>query len=360
MAQAKTWFFEQLGGAKKSIELSGWQAPHGRPRQKPVVTDGIETRKSEVYYPGDDRGPTLHLFGRKYTPWELEGRFRDRSDGVGFAVAMTEKVKAFVGDQQRVRISWGDILSVEGFLDSFAPGREAEGEVAWKLTASIYVDLFAKRVRKAKPAKTIGLAAQLAKLDLEMALAGVPHTPTASVFDALDSILGLPANVAGAFVESLDGIVDLFTSTAGAFQKAAGGISDVEKATFASLNRLASVSSQMQGAAGALRETFTNADADAVLLRECATENARLWKGQSATEAALADLVGETADIQVAIQLAKRGAASQSYVVREGDSFESISTQFYGSPDRASDIRAANKIPAGQAPIPGAELLIPT
>ncbi len=360
MPNAKTWFFEQLGGEKKSIELSGWQAPHGRPRQKPVVTDGVEIRKTEVYYPGDDRGPTLHLFGRKYTQWELEGRFRDRSDGVGFAVAMTERVKKFVGDQQRCRISWGDILSVEGFLDKFEPGRESEGEVAWKLTASIYVDLFAKRTRKPKQQKTIGLAAQLAKLDLEQALPGVPHTPTASIFDGLDSILGLPANVSGAFVESMDGIVDIFTSTAGAFQKAAGGISDVEKATFASLNRLASVSNQLQGAAGALRETFTNADADAVLLRERATENARLWKGQSATESALADLVGELADVRVAVALVKRGVGTGSVVAVQGDTWESLSTKAYGSPDRAADLRAANDIPAGAYPVPGTEYIVPT
>ncbi len=354
------WVFEQLGGERKELTLTGWQAPYGRPHQQPVVTDGIEIRKTEVYYPGDERGPTRHIFGRKYTPWELQGRFRDRADGKGFALAKVEEVKSFVSDQQRVRASWGGLLSAEGFIDKFEPSRESEGEVEWKLTFSVDVDLFDKaKKRKVQKPKSIGSSEQLARQDLKKALANVPHTPTTSIFDALDSILGLPGNVGGALVESFDSLVTLLTSTAGSFQKAANSISDVEKAAFGELNRLASVSNQMQGACGALRESYTNVPTDVLLLRERAGENARTWKAQSATEAALRDLAAEMADVRVAVQLATRGSASRTYVARQGDTFESISTQFYGAPSRASDIRAANNVPVGQNPIPGVDYLLP-
>src|SRR5262245_13842563 len=122
VTEGKPWRFEQLAGDRKVIELSGWAAPLGRPRQGAVVRDGIQIRKAETFYPESDAGPTRHVFGRRYMPWELRGRFRDRADGVDFAKHQTEMLKAFVADAQLCRISWGDILSGVGFIDEFDPG----------------------------------------------------------------------------------------------------------------------------------------------------------------------------------------------------------------------------------------------
>ena len=42
MADPKAWTFTQLGGDKKELVLSGADAPHGRPRNKPVVRRGLK------------------------------------------------------------------------------------------------------------------------------------------------------------------------------------------------------------------------------------------------------------------------------------------------------------------------------
>ncbi len=360
MADAKDWYFYQKGGEKKLLVLTGWAAPHGRPRQKAVVTDGIEIRKEDVYYPGDEEGPTRHLFGRKYIPWELEGRFRDRSDGAGFAKSKTEEVKRFVADQQAVSIYWGDIAAVDGFIRNFEPGRESEGEVAWRLVVDVDKDLLAKKKRpKVKPPITPAAAAKLTQQDLATMLDNLPHTPSTDLFEGIAAIAALPGNVAAPFFEAIDNQISKLTGLAGSFQKAAQSISNIEKMTFAEANKLATVSTQLQGGIGALDEISTNIRVDAALLREKAVEAAKLWKNQSAVAAALRDIMATLAETRVAARFAALKSSKRTYAAKQGDTWESIATQFYGTPSRAIDIIVANNIPAGQKPVPGAEYVLP-
>jgi len=360
VATAKLWRFEQLGGLKKVLELSGWAAPHGRPRQDAVVRDGVEIRKAEYHYPGAVGRPTRHVFGATYLPWELQGRFRDRSDGQNFAKAKREELKAFVLDAQRVRISWGDILSVEGFLDKFDPGHESEGEVEWRLTCSIDVDLLATPPKRkvAKPVD-VSYVSKLIAADMGVLLASAPHIPSTNLFDSIDNLLGFPSAIAGEFLEITDSLVSVVTGVAGKFQKAANSISNIEKATFGQLNRLATVSVQLQGAIAALKETYTNAEVDAVLLGQRASENLKFWSAQSAAEAAMEDILAQLGELNRVAQIQLLGRVRQTYVALFGDTWESISTKFYGGPWRAADLRDANDVGIGAEPVPGVEYVIP-
>lgn len=360
MAEAKTWRFEQLGGERKSFELAGWAAPHGRPRQGAVVSDGLEIRKTEYFYPGNEAGPTRHVFGRRYKPFELNGRFRDRSDGQNFAKAQTEMVKAFVADQQRVRVGWGDIVSIEGFIESFVPGRESEGEVEWQLKIAVDVDLLAKPKKRtvSKPVDTSYIAKLIAG-DLAQMLSGIPHTPGTDLLEGVASLIGLPSALAGSFLEAIDSLVSQVTGAFGKFQSACNDISNIEKATFAQLNRLATTATQLQGALAALRETYTNAGVDAALLTERSLDQAKHWSGQSAAELAMLDIAAQLGEVNRVVSVQLAGKARRSYKARHGDTWESIATAMYGAPGRANDIRNANGVGPGEAPIPGREYVIP-
>jgi len=151
----KPWVFTQLipssgGGARigktflgagvtvdnATIELSGAAAPHGRARIAPITKAGVELRQSVTYYPGN-ASPTRHIFGVKYSPWELRGRFMDSDLGPGGAKAMVEKVFAFIEDQLPCSIAWGDILSATGILEAFEAAPEAEDQWGWTLRFGI-------------------------------------------------------------------------------------------------------------------------------------------------------------------------------------------------------------------------------
>lgn len=359
-AQGKPWKFEQLAGARLVLELTGWSAPMGRPRQEPVVRDGVSVRKAETYYPGNEDGPTRHIFGRKYTPWELRGRFRDRAGGKGFAKLKTEEVKRFVSASQQVRISWGDIVSAQGFIDEFDPGRESEGEVEWVMRISIDVDLFDKKQRKPpKPLVSTEFVQKLIAQELQSLYGALPPMPSTDIFTALDEILNLPANVAGQVLEKLDSIVSIVTGTVGQFQEAASNLNNVEKATFAQLNRLVNVSVQVRGTLAALDAVYTNTTVDAALTRDRALENAKFWTGQSSAAAAIREMQSLLAGVERSAQLAIRGRGATSRVVRGGDTWEQIATKHYGAPDRANSLIDANGVQPGAQPIAGHTVILP-
>ncbi len=359
-SQGKPWKFTQLGGEKLTIELTGWSAPMGRPRQDPVVRDGVSIRMAETYYPGNEDGPTCHIFGRKYSPWELRGRFRDRAGGIGFAKKRTEEVKRFVAAAQRVRISWGDIASVVGLIGEFDPGRESEGEVEWVMRIRVYVDEFDKKTRpQPKPPVSTAYVQKLMAQDLKKMTSGLPSMPSTDIFTALDEVLNLPANIAGQVLEKLDSVVTLATGTVGQFQEAAGNIENLEKASFALLNRLVNISVQLRGTLAALDSAYTNASVDATLTRDRALENAKFWTGQSSTAAAIRDMQAQLATTERAAQLAIRGRGAKSYVIRGGDTWEAIATLHFGSPDRANDLLDANEAPPGMRPVAGMNLVLP-
>lgn len=339
------WRFQQLGGPLKTLELAESAAPHGRARKSPVVTDGVEMRESETYYPDNDT-PTRHVFGDRQEPWEIKGRFRDRGKGggVGFAKAKTEEVKAFYRDHQRCRITWGDIVSVVGLITRFSPGRESAGEVAWEMTIKVDSDDFAEKPKKRKvdTQKPVDYANRIRNLMRE-SLNKLPRDTSMNgdIFDAVDSL------------------VSVVTTATGALQSAADDVASFEKGLLGQLNRIDSAVAQVRNAVFVFKETFTSLEAGVALQRERSEENLRLWDSQTSAEEAVRETLAELAVMDRAVKAAKSGKTRTTHEARQGDTWESISTQHYGTPDRAIDIIAANNVPAGSKPVPGVEYIIP-
>lgn len=363
MAEGKTWTFQQLTGPKKSFALDGWAAPLGRPRQGAVVRDGVKVATQLTHYPGAGPRPTRHIFHHSYLPWEISGRLRDRAHGPGFAKAMVATIKAFVADKQPIRITWGDVRSVQGFIDEFDPGFESEGEVEWTMKISVdWDDNFDKKV-EFNPVNDTSIADTSGILDafLQSMLSEMPEIPEdlSSLTEAFNELANFPGNVAGTFNEALEGPIDAVASVTGSLATGAQGIADFEKATAGQLNKFSASLHQTKTAVLTLKGAYVNAHADTALVQERMNDNVALWSSQTVVEELVRETLAFIAKEQRRIKVALTGKTKTTYVAKRGDSWESISTAFFGTPARAGDIREANSTQAGESPIPGREYLIP-
>lgn len=334
-------YFQQLSGKRHKLQLEGHAAPHGRPRQSPVVTDTITVRNAEVYY-GDDSSPTRHLFGVKYPPIELNGRFSDRRGGAGFTKAKIEEVKEFVKEQQSVQFVWADVVSIVGLIEHFEPARESVGEATWKLTMKVDYDQFANRK---KP---------------------VPKTPSPQDFNAhirnmlrdSSDILRAVPDMGGSIFDAVDSVANAITSPVREFNDVASDMKSFAKSTTGELSRITNVVGNLRTATYNMREAFASVPASVALIRENAASNMRLWMTQTTIEEGMRREMASAAEADRAARAALSGRDKTSYVVQGGDTWESIAVQFYGSPGAAAKLQLANNAIGGQ-PKHGLKIRIP-
>lgn len=347
VTEGKPWTIAQIGGARRVLQLAGWAAPFGGPRSGAVVRTPVEIRSERVYYPGS-KTPTRHIFGEKFADWELRGRFRDRArppfGGNGYAKAKTEEVTAFVRDQQMVRITWGDILFAErAFIVSFDPGWEAEREVEWVLRIEI-------DERTPSPASRIAERSVAPPADYTQLIEN-------SLIDVRQkiSLLDLPSATLGV----LDEIFGVVAQALGQLDLVLTGIQTFRDAPFAALSKAQETQQAASLGVSQLRETLATIPQDALIFRDSADATIKLLTTQAQLELEFIKMLISLTELDRAAEVAKAGRAKTSYAARTGDTWESISSQFYGKPDRDGDIRAANAVDAGQNPVAGVEYLIP-
>lgn len=347
----KIWRFTQLSGERRVMVLAGASAPHGRPRKGPVVTDGIKLRHQRVYYPGGARynEPTTHIFGIEWMDWELKGRFSYVTMGKHGARAAVRDWQSFVADAQRVSIAWGDIIWAYGIVDAFIPERESESEVAYTIRVLIDRGEVEGRGSHVAPGDPRTLCQRLrAELDANVTK---PE-------------LGTLAPTAGAwrpdFLDSIEDIVGELNSFSAALLAIADEIDVFVDATFDQLERLRSGVGQFRTAVHKLRNTIDVTTNDAAILLSDA-DNEIAWAAWRAeTDVATTSLLSILEELDREVDLARRGRALARYVARLGDTWESISSAFYGGPSEAGAIRNANGVLYGAMPIPGREYIVPT
>lgn len=345
-ADGTPWQFEQLAGPKKTLVLSGWAAPFGRPRQNAVVRKAVRWRSERTRYPGSTN-VTRHLFGLGFEDVELTGRFRSRAlGGDGTAQKKMDEVLAFVADGQPVRFAWGGFVVGTGFIVGFDPGIEGATvkgacEVEWKM--QIEVDDYpglqkAKAPKKPKPPGdyTQQILAAFRKISTDL--------------DGLE-IVGDISELIGTILAQLEGAVSSVVSLADT-------LAEWKNATFAELNRLRGSAQNVLLFASNLREVVEQTRQEAVAFNDRTQELETLTKGASVTEQ-IRQMSAQTRNLDAEADRAIIGKLKGTYVAKDGDTWESISTKEYGSPDRANDIRDANLASPGEQVVPGREYLIP-
>lgn len=342
MGQGVPWTFEQLEGARRKIELSGWNAPHGRPRQGAVVRPAVAVRASRTRYPGGDGSAvTRHVFGPDFPDLEIKGRFRR-----GQVQNLMTNMSAFVAEAQPVRVSWGSLVVCEGFIKEFAPGIEGATalgayEVEWSMT--IEVDVYPhllKRKPVGKPKKPADYtnAIKSALLQAQAGLASV--TFNGNILDAL----ALAFDTVTGFIDDLASVTD--------------GLQELKNGTLSQLNRIRGAAANVIRAGRALREFIESIPVEATQIADRFNELDAMTQTPSTTYQ-LQQMLKETRDADGAAQRAIVGRTRTTYVAKPGDTWESISAKFYGGPGRAGDIRDANLIGPGEQPKAGQVYLIP-
>lgn len=345
-ANTTLWTFTQLDGAQSMLQLADHAAPHGRPREKPVVEPEIEVREETTYYSGDNP-PTRHLFGLSHSSVKLEGRFSDLYGGEGFARRKRAEVRDFVAAQRQVSVVWDDLFAAKGFIKKFKSMIESGGEIAWEMEVLIDVDDLLNPGRhdqqlqfKIEPAD---LTAQLREaMEAMDALQKVP-TMRGSVFDFIGSLISA-VNTATASVANV-----------------AAQIDSLATAPFQLLRRFRDGLLQLSTAVSNLRTTYDNLTIDIALESEASADAAQqFWDIQAAWAASSLQAMRLALEAARSSALAEQGQLLSLYTGREGDTWELISRRFYaGSSTRAADIRSANSIEAGANPVPGTVYFIP-
>lgn len=342
MPTAKPWRFRQLGGPKKTLELRGWAAPFGRPRQKAVARKPQSVRQERVYYLGNPR-PTRHLFGMKYDDMVLNGRWMDLDLGVNGAKAKVREIEEFIADQQPIVIEWGDMVGAVGLMQEFDPGFESEDQVEWKLTFGIDVNNLSVR----RP-PTVTPNATARALFIKIPNDALPLLTAPSFLDTLE---GLSEEL----LDSIDDQLSLFTGAMGQFARAAADISSLEAASEAQLKRLVYGIGQAATAAQTLLDLYDSIDKEDVSsltsTRETTTLDFARWRVEQ--DLAFNALLAQLAELDAQAELAARGAAQGTYDVQAGDTWESIALKLYGDVNQAGTLRAANGAQYGSQPAPG-------
>ncbi len=343
MAENK-WVFTQLGGEKKTIELVGWAAPFGRPRDTEVVSDGIKIRANTVYYSGRDARPTRHIFGAQYDDIDLDGRWMDHYLGKGGAQALTDNMKAFCADQQDLLIIWGDTLSLRGFMTEFTPLRESTQEIAWEMTLEIDDD---------------------DNIEFEPVVPE-PRTPeglTNAIIDALtaplDDALNIPPTIKGGILDAFNEIVSSIAEISSSLIKAAEDLQSFENQFIQQIGRFRATLRQFRQAITQFRDVYESLGADIALENQRSSDEIRMWKSQARFGRSMASALSDIVEADREAARAQRGFIQSLEVAQAGDSWESMAERVFGAGDRGDDIRAANGIPPGDHPVPGTEYIIP-
>lgn len=350
------WVFQQLSGERRRIELEGWDAPFGRPRQGAVVEDGVALRHNPVYYDGNPE-PTVHIFGDKNEDIELNGRFRDRYGGRNSAQALAEQFKAFTRDGQLAHITWGDTISLRAFITSFTPGRESRGEIEWRMSLLVVSDDLAERrpdppLRQLPADHTDAIMAAMRKV-----WAASPDAPSADAPDRPETPKP-PTKLPTSVLDIIAGFTDMLGSFTASLANIAGQIESFERAAIGEVRRFRAAIRQIRTAALRLMRTYDSLEMHWLEVQD-AEDELRLEEMRTESQEALAEMLAEVDVAAEAARRAELGQIQAVYVAVTGDTWESIARKFYGDPQQAASIRDANGVSSGVEPIEGEMYAIP-
>lgn len=347
MAEQPTnvWKFTQLDGPKDTLILAGYEAPFGRPRQKAILKDKLTVRQQVTRYPDSIIQPTRHIFGSHREDQEITGRWMDRKLGKGAAQQHVTEWERFVNAKVRIQITWGNILSYKAFIESIETAWESPTEVAW--TMRLLIDSKDDDV-VARGQTTTPLPDKIAQMNTDLAIIGKGSPSRVSVDKIwepdLFDIIGTIASKIAIVTSAIAGL--------------ANGFDNLKTATIAQLHQLKAACHQLKTAMNTF-ELALDPPLDTALSSRESESDMKHRNFQFTSSISFNEVLAVIAGILRDIDIAERGNTFTNYTARTGDTWESISQQFYGNVDGAADIRAANGIKFGNLPAPGTKYFIP-
>lgn len=337
------WRFEQLGGEKKVLELDGYQAPFGRPRQKALFTEIIKVNIQTTRYPGSKGPPTRHIFGSHWEDMELTGRWMSKTM-TRSSETLAATWSRFVRDEQRLRVSWGNVLSYTAFIEELHLGRESADEIVWKMKLTVDKnDEVAVFTQIKTPARVAEVMAEvtlfLSKSQRQLEVVS-PDMSTDFV-DALGQLAAI-ANVPSAFLARF-----------------AGELDDLEKGTFTAIQQFRNAVTGLGTSLIGIRETILTAEIDSVMVVRHAETDIAWLEYQLEFDAESSAILASLRELDRRAELYAQSEVSKIVTAEDGDTWESLAIRATGGISRAGEIRTANGAKYGERPVSGVAYLVP-
>lgn len=367
------WTFAQQGSATvglapKTLRLTGWSQPFGRPRQGPIVDAGIEIRRQITYFPGRGVEPLINAMGQSYPPWDLHGRWMDQAMGAqGLAQTTALAWKDFVADSQIVLASWNNIIAYRIFIRKLTLEVESPAEIVWKIHADVLSDLSQAPPVTISPVRTpLDLSSQMGPLINQASM----QDPLGNILNAVNTALALLPAASDAFLLATSALLTPFLVVEAITQS----VSDFASATSTDLQRMAGSLSAMQTAVQNVRSVNDSIVGGAVALQAqyststllggqpifSSPDVISLQSAKIQADIATTTLLALIADMNLLIQSFTRGDVTSIYTAGQSDTWESIALVQLGSVDGAQAIKSLNGIQYGAQPVAGRRYQMPT
>lgn len=345
---ANDWVFRQTTGPvgnRKDITLSGWSAPFGRPRKDPLFKEIIKSRVQVTNYPGSS-GSTRHAFGINWESMELKGRWMTKAQLEMSAADFAEQWIAFVKDELPIQMSWGNIVSYQGYIEELELAYESPDEIAWRL--KVQID---QRDDIAKNAPISGYTTKPlgpSPTDLAAFLGDRGFKPPAPLIP----------NLQPGFLDSLDLALGELSKPVAELNALGDELNDYTKAAFSTLQHARGTLSGLATAAVNMRDAIINAGIDEAILIRTAVADIQWVQYQANADNQAQMFLEQIGQADNAMAQAQTGTGTKFITARDNDTWESISIRATGSADQAATIRSINGARYGTKPTPGETYLV--
>jgi hypothetical protein len=362
------------------------------------VPYSVENRVITTWYPGNPIEATQQLLGPKDVPSTWEGEWNTTrlgstpakwsTGGSPTTITRASSLAAIVDDLARssalLRVTWSTDdnrkLVREGRISVFTPTYDRMDDVRWSITfdwtsrgvSQKRVVTFRGEDLEAAQREALATMNELASVITGAAIVTINSAVPTSASElslgdlealaaAPSALLGQVTRLAGALENRIGRVASLATTVAAIPSTLAGQAADAAKEVTATITRV-------QDELGRIPpDGLTNVSGKPSRIGQAAAYYGTVQRAaQQGVEAALAltqvSKQRRAASLQASRKEDRTGPADvvARHIAREGETFASLSQQFYGTPERGAVIAKANGFPGYQvAPPAGRNLVIP-
>jgi hypothetical protein len=365
---SSAWTFTQVGVVPtKSLQLTGWSQPFGRPRQGPIVDAGVEIARSITHPGGKHVEPIINAFGDIQAPWHLHGRWMDQAIGIQGGAQLTARAwKDFVEDSQVVYASWNNILAYRIFIQKLKIEYESAAEVVWSMDIDALSDYNDEVITTLAPAQT---PLSMSALILDLYPPATLSNPAGGFLASLTNFLAILPNVAdqmallvgqlltpiAILLTTTQAITDFVSATSSDLLKLAGALSAIQSG----LGQFRALSDYLMGQAILTQASYANSPVFAGGPIFSGPDIINLTAAKADADLASSALLAVLADMNAQIAAVRRGRVQTLYAAQLGQTWEQIALATLGSVDGAQALRDINGIRFGTQPQPGRKYQIP-
>lgn len=303
-------------------------ASHTMPREAIEMSLVVATVRTVP--PGSDE-PVEQVLSASWEPFELQGEWRDRWAGRGFAMATYTEFARLVARGSLVRLAYGP-LAVVGLLQRLTLRYERDTKVGWSVTFSPH-----RHETVGSPRRGRVVQPQARPISDYVSQAQAAEDRIAESLElARDVPIGTDLREAAADdLEALQGVVQRLDEA---------GRAGFEEDAIQKLLAVGALMRSVRGAAQQVIQRFARARSDLHVAYDDAIATLRFdeWTRQAAADARL--LVLRSTEGEQDMQVRAKARPRAIHRAKAGESPERISVRYYGTPDGWRAIWEANNL----------------